>query len=451
MGRKKTRRMEGVAILVPSLYILLNYINGWDVNYYFFALWGLLVFLTFWGEPADQTIAKWGYNLYPNVRLNVKVIVIFLLFLCYQKEYGVGMFGSFVVFLVQNKDLIELTGATKALLQKYQEVLEFSDVRLILNTMCKHNFEEKSGQVDVLITVLKMLDQQNCDHKKENKALVERLKKLELEKSRQRQSHNKVFDFSALETKSSETQKKVHQLEKQLAQAQKDLQKIKRESEEKDSIIEEQGVTLAMDCANEKELKRKLESEVQRNFEPRLQVLRDKNKGLSNELENTNRRLSRKIENLQTNAKSYRAQIEKFEKDLKTKTEECGRIQIRADKAKARNDAKIEKMKDHNTKLKNEFSNEKEKSQKLANEISELKNCLIKSAKKTGDTKSIDSNSAHECPICACVLFEDHSPVSLKCGHVFGRDCIVEWLKKKKNCPNCNQQTEESHFRNIYL
>ena len=67
-----------------------------------------------------------------------------------------------------------------------------------------------------------------------------------------RQSHNKVFDFSALETKSSETQKKVHQLEKQLAQAQKDLQKIKRESDEKDSIIEEQGVTLAMDCANEK-------------------------------------------------------------------------------------------------------------------------------------------------------------------------------------------------------
>ena len=53
--------------------------------------------------------------------------------------------------------------------------------------MCKHNFEEKSGQVDVLITVLKMLDQQNCDHKKENKALVERLKKLELEKSRQRE------------------------------------------------------------------------------------------------------------------------------------------------------------------------------------------------------------------------------------------------------------------------
>merc|ERR1712176_1718683 len=98
-----------------------------------------------------------------------------------------------------------------------------------------------------------------------------------------------------------------------------------------------------------------------------------------------------------------------FEKDLKTKTEECGRIQIRADK---------------------------EKSQKLANEISELKNCLIKAAKKSGDNKNIDSNSAHECPICACELFEDHSPVSLKCGHVFGRDCIVDWLKKKKNCPN---------------
>ena len=46
------------------------------------------VFLTFWGEPADQTIAKWGYNLYPNVRLNVKVIVIFLLFLCYQEQFS---------------------------------------------------------------------------------------------------------------------------------------------------------------------------------------------------------------------------------------------------------------------------------------------------------------------------------------------------------------------------
>ena len=61
-----------------------------------------------------------------------------------------------------------------------------SDVRQILSTICKHDFHEKSGQVDVLITVLKMLDQQNCEHKKENKALVERLKKLELEKSRQR-------------------------------------------------------------------------------------------------------------------------------------------------------------------------------------------------------------------------------------------------------------------------
>ena len=142
------------------------------------------------------------------------------------------------------------------------------------------------------------------------------------------------------------------------------------------------------------ERKRKKESEVQRNFEPRLQVLRDKNKGLSNELENTNRRLSRKIENLQNSAKSYRAQIEKFKRDLKTKTKECGRIQTR-------NDAKIEKLKDHNTKLKNEISSEQEKSKKLANEVSELKNCLIK-------------NSAHECPICACELFDDHSPVSLK-------------------------------------
>ena len=54
---------------------------------------------------------------------------------------------------------------------------------------------------------------------------------------------------------------------------------------------------------------------------------------------------------------------------------------MRADKAKARNEAKMEKMKDHNAKLKKELMSEKEKCEKMTNEISELKNCLIKSAK----------------------------------------------------------------------
>ena len=109
-----------------------------------------------------------------------------------------------------------------------------------------------------------------------------------------------------------------------------------------------------------------------------------------------------------------RAQIEKYEKYLETKTEEYWRIQrivVRADKAKAI----TTKLKNEiTTKLKNEISSEKEKFQKLKNEVSKLKNCSTKSARKSSDNKNIDSNSAHECPICACELFEDHSPVSLK-------------------------------------
>ena len=91
--------------------------------------------------------------------------------------------------------------------------------------------------------------------------------------------------------------------------------------------------------------------------------------------------MTRKIETLQNSAKLHKSQTEKLEKDLKAKTQECEKTQMRADKAKARNEAKMEKMKDHNAKLKKELMSEKEKCEKMTNEISELKNCLIKSAK----------------------------------------------------------------------
>ncbi|TGO33909.1 hypothetical protein BHYA_0222g00190 [Botrytis hyacinthi] len=38
-------------------------------------------------------------------------------------------------------------------------------------------------------------------------------------------------------------------------------------------------------------------------------------------------------------------------------------------------------------------------------------------------------------------LEPNHEPAKMpKCGHVFGRDCIVEWLKKHDTCPLCRDE-----------
>ena len=46
-----------------------------------------------------------------------------------------------------------------------------------------------------------------------------------------------------------------------------------------------------------------------------------------------------------------------------------------------------------------------------------------------------------QCVICTQDYTKDrsHSPTVLKCGHVFGRSCIVEWRKISRSCPMCRQ------------
>lgn len=59
------------------------------------------------------------------------------------------------------------------------------------------------------------------------------------------------------------------------------------------------------------------------------------------------------------------------------------------------------------------------------------------------------------CLIC-CEPFtstSEHRVVSLKCGHIFGKECIERWLKlkdSKKRCPKCNTINNKNDIRIIY-
>lgn len=37
---------------------------------------------------------------------------------------------------------------------------------------------------------------------------------------------------------------------------------------------------------------------------------------------------------------------------------------------------------------------------------------------------------------------DDHSPVEMPCGHIFGMSCLRKWLKTAKSCPLCRQKIE---------
>ena len=53
-----------------------------------------------------------------------------------------------------------------------------------------------------------------------------------------------------------------------------------------------------------------------------------------------------------------------------------------------------------------------------------------------------NNNLEGECSICQDNLggSYSHAPVSLQCGHVFGRWCIATWSERSATCPECRQE-----------
>ena len=53
-----------------------------------------------------------------------------------------------------------------------------------------------------------------------------------------------------------------------------------------------------------------------------------------------------------------------------------------------------------------------------------------------------DEDPSINCTICLEVLAErgEHRPAALRCGHIFGEECIKKWLKQKCICPQCNKK-----------
>ncbi|KAL0024281.1 hypothetical protein WJX79_002773 [Trebouxia sp. C0005] len=45
----------------------------------------------------------------------------------------------------------------------------------------------------------------------------------------------------------------------------------------------------------------------------------------------------------------------------------------------------------------------------------------------------------------------DHRLCCLKCGHLFGKSCIVRWVKSNKRCPQCSSRARIADIRNLYV
>lgn len=77
-------------------------------------------------------------------------------------------------------------------------------------------------------------------------------------------------------------------------------------------------------------------------------------------------------------------------------------------------------------------------------------------SKKAASAAALNSAEEDEClcPICYSEYSSGgpHRLTSLKCGHLFGRSCVEQWICAGKNntCPTCKAKTRLTDVRNIF-
>lgn len=45
----------------------------------------------------------------------------------------------------------------------------------------------------------------------------------------------------------------------------------------------------------------------------------------------------------------------------------------------------------------------------------------------------------------------DHRIAVLRCGHLFGKDCIERWIKERKSCPSCSDRAQSKDIRLLFV
>ena len=59
----------------------------------------------------------------------------------------------------------------------------------------------------------------------------------------------------------------------------------------------------------------------------------------------------------------------------------------------------------------------------------------------TSDASDLDDDhDAHECAICLGLLEHGDVVGDIPCGHLFHKDCLKVWIKRKTRCPLCQDE-----------
>lgn len=55
------------------------------------------------------------------------------------------------------------------------------------------------------------------------------------------------------------------------------------------------------------------------------------------------------------------------------------------------------------------------------------------------------------CIICSDLILPNSEIFTTQCGHLFHHTCLIQWLERAKNCPQCRNKATEKTIHRVYL